>query len=424
MTVRPKEGGREDWKGLVPFFGANVLFGAGLFAHAFLYNFYLDALGWGEGAMGAAAAFFTAGGVAALAPAGMALDRWGGRRVYLAAAGLAAGGLAAGAWAERPWAVFAAAAVGGAGTAAWRVAMGPLRRAVAAPPVRSRAFSWNVALLLASGAAWTALSGSTSAWAASGGGALAGLRTALAVGAAVTAAAAGAFLMVPLPADAGVEAPPTEARSPDPGLAVPRGVAVLVGGVFVWMLGAALVLPFFNLWFQRVQGMAVADIGLVFAGAQAVAAVAVFGGGEAAQRMGPRRAFVIWASVFPLSLVALAAAPALWLAVPLFVVQGLPSPATNPLLDEIVLETAPARRRGAASTWRNGATEASGLAGAVLGGALLERLGFPPLLLTAAAVAAAGALALAVAFRSPSAGGQSGPGSSPAPRRTRPRRIW
>jgi predicted MFS family arabinose efflux permease len=175
-------------------------------------------------------------------------------------------------------------------------------------------------------------------------------------------------------------------------------VGTLIAAVFVWMLGAALVLPFFNLYFQRVHALEVEDIGLIFAATQALTAVAVFGGGELAQRLGPRRAFGVWATLLPSALLALVLGPGAWLAVPLFAIQGLPSPATNPLLDEIVLDAAPPEQRGAASSWRNGATEASGLVGAGLGGVLLERAGFGLLMAVAAAVAALGALALIRSF--------------------------
>jgi MFS family permease len=384
---------------LAPFFGANVLFGAGLFAHAFLYNFYLDALDFGEGAMGVAAASLTAGGLLALAPAGLALDRFGSRVVYLGAVALAACGLALGAWAQRPAMVFGAAVLAGLGTASWRVAMGPVLMERAGPELRSRAFSWNVALLLASGSLWTALAGSLSAWAGGGVSSLQGIRVALWLGAAGTALAGVAFLLLP-GQERGVAA---AHRTAEPGvvrkgLVLPRGTATLIAGVFVWMLGAALALPFFNLYFQRVHAMSVEDIGLVFAAAQAVTALAVFGGGELAQRWGPRRAFGVWAALLPLALLALVLGPAAWLAVSLYAVQGISSPATNPLLDEIVLEAAPPEQRGAASSWRNGATEASGLVGAGLGGVLLERAGFGPLMAVAAAVGTLGALVLMRAF--------------------------
>jgi predicted MFS family arabinose efflux permease len=263
----------------------------------------------------------------------------------------------------------------------------------AAPGARSRAFSWNVALLLASGAIWTAAAGSLSSWAGNGDSALGGIRAALWLGAAGTALSAPAFLLLPRG--------PAPARESEPGLAsggrrleglaLPRKVVWLVGAIFVWMLGAALVLPFFNLYFQRVHGLSVERIGLLFAAVQALTAVVVFGGGELAQRLGPRRAFTVWAPMLPLALLLLVSGPILWIAVAAYAMQSLPSPATNPLLDEIVLDEAPDAQRGAASSWRNAATEASGLVGAALGGIVLERAGFGVLMAAAAVVAALGA---------------------------------
>lgn len=385
---------------LIPFFVANVLFGAGLFAHFLLYNFYLERLGFAEGAMGGAAAALTAGGLTALAPVGVAVDRWGTRAVYLAAVAACAAGLALGALAERTWLVLAAAVLAGAGAASWRVATGPVLMDLTDPGHRSRAFSWNVALLLASGAVWTALSGSVSE--AVGGSALGGLRTALLAGAGGTALAGAAFLFLRGPGKGAFGGTPRDAptaRFAPAGLAVPRDVAVLVLWIFVWMLGADLVLPFFNVYFQRVHGLGVARIGWIFAAAQALTAIIVFGGGELAQRWGPRRAFGVWGAVLPVALFAMLFMPGAGPAVALYFLQGLSGPATYPLLDQVVLETAPEARRGAASSWRTAATEGSGLVGAALGGALLERFGFPPLLALAAAVGGAGAWALWRSFR-------------------------
>jgi MFS family permease len=86
-----------------------VLFGAGLFAHAFLYNFYLERLGHGPAVMGGAAAALTAGGLTALAPAGLLVDRAGSRTAYLFACAAAAAGLLAGAFVERTGMIYAAA---------------------------------------------------------------------------------------------------------------------------------------------------------------------------------------------------------------------------------------------------------------------------------------------------------------------------
>lgn len=54
-----------------------------------------------------------------------------------------------------------------------------------------------------------------------------------------------------------------------------------------------------------------------------------------------------------------------------YLIQAFVLPAIYPLVDQIVLERVPAGRQGAVSSWRNVATEGSGLIGASAGGYLL-----------------------------------------------------
>jgi MFS family permease len=307
------------WHRLWLFFTANLLFGAGLFSHAFLYNFYLDDLGLGESVMGLAAAALTAGGLVALVPAGILVDRWGTRVVYVAASVAGAGGLAAGAFVESPWAIYAAACLAGAGATSWRVVSGPVLMLLAPAAIRPRAFSWNVALLLATGAGWTAASGLLPGWLE---GVLAltpgtGIRWSLVLGALGTALGGVAFVLIPWPAEDGSgrvdrgpvatgSLRPLRRRFSLPDLALPPVLLVTVGLVLVWMVGSALVLPFFNLYFLRVHGLGLNRIGVLLGGVQMVAALAVFGSGFLAERLGPHRTLTYWMIVLPPALWALA----------------------------------------------------------------------------------------------------------------------
>ena len=137
----------------------------------------------------------------------------------------------------------------------------------------------------------------------------------------------------------------------------------------------------------------------LFAGVQILTAVALFGGGELARRLGPRSSLAIWAVIFAPALWGMALAGPLMLAVGLYAISGLIPPATNPLIDQILLEEADAEAYGVVSTWRNTATELSGFVGAGVGGFLLKGAGFGVLFGVAGAVAAAGALALVGALR-------------------------
>src|SRR5260370_39726309 len=102
------------------FLTANILFGSGLFFHAFLYNFYLDRLGLTPTTMGHAAAALTAGGLLGLIPAGWIVDRVGARVGLLLAGAVCALRLAAGALAARPPAVSLSLALPAAGSPLWQ----------------------------------------------------------------------------------------------------------------------------------------------------------------------------------------------------------------------------------------------------------------------------------------------------------------
>ncbi len=395
-----------SWTPVILLFIANVLFGAGLFSHAFLYNFYLDGLRHSETVMGLAAAALTAGGVTALLPAGIVVDRLGTKIALLAATLFATCGLVAGALAIRPLIIYAAAFLAGAGTATWRVAVGPIIMQLTAAGMRTRAFSWNVALLVGSGAVWTAASGILPGWLETAVqlDPVNAIRGGLILGAIGTAVSAGLFALVgdrgrPARADPVL---PGVSRSPRrllEGLAIPSTVAVLVVLVVVWMSAGGLVIPFFNIFFLRAHGLAVDRVGYILALSQALTAVVIFGSGEIATRLGPRRTLAVWMFLFAPTLWGLAAASAVGLAIVLFLIQGLVPPATNPLIDQILLEQAPEKQRGAVSSWRNGATDVSGLAGASAGGLILERGSFDTLFGVAGAVALLGAASLIIALR-------------------------
>ncbi len=411
---------RRSWPPVAWFFAANVLFAGGLFAHAFLYNFYIDALGLGERVMGGAAASLTAGGLAALLPAARLVDRLGPRLSYGAAAVVAGSGLLLGALVAQPVALYAAAFVAGAGTSTWRVVMGPALMRLTEGRLRARAFSWNVALLVATGAGWTAASAALPAWyqARFGTDELAGLRVTLAVAALCTLAA---WLLVPRALrratdgalagarprhdpDGAVAASTEDDRRPAgaparPGFYHPRWLIILVAVVAVWMLAGGLVLPFFNVYFQREHDLSIARVGAIFAALQLLTAAVVAGSAEAAARVGPRRVLLAWAVLLAPALLLLDRTGSTAGAVTFFALAGFVPPATNPLIDQVLLERAPEARHGTVSMWRNAATELSGLAGAGLGGLLLEAASFRVLFDVAGIVAIAGAAGLMLRLR-------------------------
>ncbi len=366
-------------------FGGNVLFAAGLFFHAFLYNFYLDALGHSEAVMGYAAASLTAGGLAALLPAGKLVDKLGSRAVLCAAVFLGAVGLGAGAIVTRPSLVYAAALVAGGGTAAWRVAQGPMIMSLTTASTRPRAFSWNVGLLVGTGGLWILIGGSVPSWLESAFGIsnLLAIRLVLFGGAIGTLISLILFVLLPKTGEPEESIEQEQIERAARTTPVPSKVLLMVVLVAGWMLAPALVTPFFNIFFQREFAVSVTQIALIFAIAHGVTALAIFGSGEVATRLGPRRALAGWMLIFGPTVLVMAVAGSLEVAIALYLIQGFISPATNPLIDQILLELAPENRQGAVASLRNVATEGGGAGGAALGGVILAKGSFGTLFVVA-----------------------------------------
>src|SRR5438552_1128184 len=374
----------------------NLLFGTGLIFHAFLYNFYLDALHLPTEVMGHAAAALTAGGLVMLLPAGILTDRAGPKLSITIAAAVLGIGLTLGALATTRLAVFAAAAVAGAGSGIWRVATPPILMGLTEPSTRTRAFAWNVGLLVAWGGLGTAIAGLTPGWLEHRGGLthLPAMRGALILGAALSAASVLLFrtLRAPIDRTAHGSAMAPVPASPE----LMRRMLPLVGLVAVWMLGPALAAPFFNIFFSHEQGLPIARIGVVFAAVNGGWALAVLASGEVARRLGAVRVLNAALLFFAPAMLGLSAAGGVELAVALYFFQGLIAPVTNPLIDQWLLGQTPREQQGLVSSWRQMAADLSGMIGASLGGYLLASGGgaFESLFLVAGAIGLVGGIGL------------------------------
>jgi predicted MFS family arabinose efflux permease len=278
---------------------------------------------------------------------------------------------------------------------------------LAAPEQRARAFTWNVALLIGSGALLNQLAGALPPYAALLGSrvGLSGTQVVMMGGAALTALAIPCYwgLRLAPPARRG-----TVLRLP----AIPVEVRVLVPAVALWMLAEALVQPFFNVFFADRFALSVAWIGTLFATALLVRAIVLAGAAELSRRFGPERALAWWMVAAAPSLIALAITRSMPVAVGLFVVQGFVAPATNPLIDQLLLERVREDQHGVVAGWRNAAAEIAGAVGATAGGHLLNATSFTPLLLVAGVIAAVSGVLLIRALRAGRASTSLGPPAS------------
>jgi MFS family permease len=384
------------WR-LIVFFTGNVCVAAGLFVHAFSFNFYLRELGFTASMMGHQVAAMTMGGLAGLLPAGVAIDRLGTRAALLGGVVVTTIGLAVAAVVRQPVAILAAGVVIGVGGATCRVSWGPAIMRLSTESNRSRLFTWNVAILIGSGAVWTALAGALPAQtnAAAAVWRLSGTQLVLLGGAAISALA--------LPCYAALHLPSLGARTARRLTLIPRiprEVRTIVPLIAAWMLATALILPFFNVFFADRFAMPVSWIGALFASAHVGTAIVLIGAAELARRWGSQRMLAVWIVVYAPCLWGLAASTVLSVSVGLYVLQGLIAPVTNPLIDQLVLERVTPERHGVVAAWRNAAAEASGAVGASVGGWVLDATSFSALFGIAGVVAALAGAGLLVALRS------------------------
>ena len=382
---------------LIPFFAANVLFASGLGFHSFLYNFYLDGLRLSPEVMGRAAATWSLGGLVALLPAGRSVDRWGSKAVIVGAALCASAGLAWGAVATSAVAIYASSALAGGAGVSWRVAQAPVLMQLTRPDNRSRLFTLDVALLVIGGAAATALSGALvsriePAWRVPRETAL---TVVLLIGAVVTGASAVMYSTL----DLGSPIRRTvEARGGWGG--IPKGAVVLVALSGVWLASLTLASPFFNVYFTRTFALPIERVSWIFSASTIATAVLLAGAGEIATRFGARRALALWLALFAPAMWGLALASSVGLAAVCYLAQSLVSPAANPLLDQILLESVPAERRGVVSSWRQAMASAGQILAQSLGGTVLAAGSFTILFVVAGGLGlvAGGAVAV-VAWR-------------------------
>jgi MFS family permease len=340
-------------------------------------------------------AAMTLGGLCAFLPAGVGIDRFGLRPTLLSGVAAAFAGLTLTAVLRDPLLIYPSAALIGFGAATCRVAWAPAIVRLASGALRARALTWNVALLIASGSLWIYLAGrlpgAVERWSLSAALPAGGTQLVLLASAGVTALAALCYSAMP-------RAPAAGATQRAGAIAIPRDIGVLVLLVGFWMLAAALVLPFFNVYVADRFALPMRDVGAIFAIVKLVSAVVLVGAGELAARFGAGRMLLVWTMLMAPALAWLSVTGTLSIAVALYFAYGIVAPATNPLIDQLLLERVSRERHGVVAGWRNAAAEGAGAAGASTGGRVLEGGSYSSLFLFAAMIALTTAAALNVAL--------------------------
>ncbi len=360
-----------------------------LTAHAaaeLLFNLYLTDLGYREDFIGVvnAVTALVWGGAAAVA--GTLANRWTARRVLIAGTLLFAAGFAARALVIGPGAILVAFSIGCIG-GGWVFAIGMAYIAESTLPAQRLG---AIALYtMASSLATTlgsvgggflprliaAMSGATSATGA--------LRVTLLISAALMALSVLPLLGVRAPAPAAL-GPPTDPAIPVGAVAQPphespkqtrRDMWVYLAFVFVLASGVAMIIPFYNVFLQRL-GFSTSAIGLIYGMGGVVGTgfgllVPVVGA-----RVGLARGAGLLRALPGLLYIGLAFASPLWLAALAHILRRGCFDASYALESNLASQMFPARIRAHIFAWREAVLSVGIAALSPVGGILIVRLGY------------------------------------------------
>ncbi len=156
---------------------------------------------------------------------------------------------------------------------------------------------------------------------------------------------------------------------------------VLIAGMVIDALGAALFSSLFSLFFKERFGIRNLDIGLIIVASVLVSLISSPIAGTASDRVGRKKVLVLSLFLSGLSIVGLAFADKLWQAVLLLLLDGLVSPLYGPAAETIISDVVPSGKYRDAYSILRVFKNLARMLGPGLGGLLAEK-SFSVLLLT------------------------------------------
>lgn len=371
---RPPGLSSEYWR----FFMAAGLFDFGMFVYFLLYNLYLLQLGFGEKFIGFVSSAMLAGSIAGSIPAGLAIQRFGLRNTLLAGFVAVAILSALRASVTLQPALIALAAAAGFASSIWAVAISPCVAQLTTPQNRATGFSLVFSSGIGIGVFGGVIGGRLPAWLARIGGKPVGpahYRAALLLGCAIVLLAAWPLRRLRLAAADG----PIRMRLPGPGLS-----RYLLAAA-VWNLGTGAFNPFFTAYFARLQ-TGVETIGLIFSGAQLAQVAAVLMAPIVLRRLGLVRGISWMQGLTGLALLLLAAAVGPLFAALAYAAFMVFQYMSEPGLYTLLMDSVPEERRSQASALNFMVASSAQALAAALSGAVIERVGYAAVLVTASCI--------------------------------------
>lgn len=338
--------------------------------------------------------------VAALSslPLWWAVSRVGPRRALVAGALLSAGTLLGVALWPAPLPLLLCAALSGPATVLWQVSAAPFMMEHSGPRERDALFALSAGLSIGVAGLGSLVGGLLPGLAAASLGlpaqSAAAYRATFAVAAALTALAA-----LPLLGSGRRTTP--GAAGPAPASAVDRRVLLhtalgalrfLVSPLLI-SFGAALLIPFLNLYFRQRYGASDAALGVVFALVGIATGAATLAAPLLSRRLGKMGSVVLTQSLAIPCLLLLGLAPSLWAATLIALARGTLMNMAAPLYDAYAMERSPAAARPIVIGLINGAFSAGYIVGPTVSAAVQRQHGFAPLFVATACFYACAALA-------------------------------
>ena len=158
-------------------------------------------------------------------------------------------------------------------------------------------------------------------------------------------------------------------------------------------IGAAMLIPYLNLFFSERHHLSDQNLGILFAASSLLVGVGTFIGPRLVGNLGGKiRMIVISQSISLFFLLVLGFSPFAWLAVIGFFVRGTLMNMVAPLFDAFAMERTPEFEQGTVNSIRSWAWNVGWSIGPYLSGIVQQRFGFSPLFLTTAILYAVGIL--------------------------------
>ena len=352
------------------------------------FNIFLRSRGYDLGFVGLLNAIPSGAALLVGVPMGILSDRIGRRRAMLI--GLSVNALTA--WAlvstEAKEIMVLMAAVNGVANSLYFLSMGPFMMHASSEKERTLLFSLNFGLIAISGAVGNLLAGQLPGW----------FGRWLGVGAEsphayqavlLVSVFGGALALIPVWLIHEVRWPGPR-REPPVGwqdfrnLLRPNVLRLAAPNIIVGF-GAAMLIPYLNLFFKGTFPISDAALGVLFSLSAVTTGIATVVGPRIAERLGSKiKAVVFTQAGSLLFLLVMGFAPVLWISGFAFLIRGALMNMAAPLYSAFAMEQTPERERGAVNSVMQLMWEVGWTVGPYLSGVVQARYGFAPLFISTA----------------------------------------